>query len=366
MTFEDTVENIADKFGNMNYKSKSRTLKIVGGVALAAFTYLASSHSTGDNEIGVRTRKIPVFGQEAIVQEVYPSGATYFFVPFVNDWHTFTTNNYNMRMQMIPASEGVEALDERLIFKTRDGNDIALALNLELQLIPEKAPDILDNVAETTEELWEKVGRTIARSKVRDFYGMLSSEEFYAALKRNDASEHAKSGLDQMLEPYGVRVVNVAAGDYDFLNPEYANMIKSRILAETNLPQLVSNIEAQKEANKRRVFDADQVVNKTKATADGTYQREVVIADSAYLAKQATADAIMTEGRNQATGVQKMREAMVSGGGDTQVQMQIVKSLQGKRIVMVPQLGGGAIQTFNVNDYLRTVGIQTVTQKPEQ
>ena len=42
-------------------------------------------HTTGDTEVGVRTRKMNFFGPKGVEDQVYAQGSTYFFLPFIND-----------------------------------------------------------------------------------------------------------------------------------------------------------------------------------------------------------------------------------------------------------------------------------------
>ena len=64
-------------------------------------------------------------------------------------------------------------------------------------------PYIRQFVAKDMVELKEKVFRTVARSKPRDYLGEYSTEEFYHAENRNQAAENAKQGLQAILGEYG-------------------------------------------------------------------------------------------------------------------------------------------------------------------
>jgi hypothetical protein len=70
---------------------------------------------------------------------------------------------------------------------------------------------------------------------------------------------------------------------------------------------------------------------------------------------------------NQAESIKAARKAMMSAGGRTLVQMQIAESLAGKPIYMIPPSGDGsgnlAVTTFNLNDYLKMVGITEAMKK---
>ena len=66
---------------------------------LAMFTAAGCvPHTTGETEVGVRTRKIAFFGPKGVEDRVYAPGATYFFLPFINDWDVFDTKLQNLEM----------------------------------------------------------------------------------------------------------------------------------------------------------------------------------------------------------------------------------------------------------------------------
>ena len=69
-------------------------------VAAALLLTLAGCvpHSTGETEVGVRTVKFALFGEKGVEDKVYAPGSTYFFLPFINDWHTFDTKLQNLEM----------------------------------------------------------------------------------------------------------------------------------------------------------------------------------------------------------------------------------------------------------------------------
>ena len=109
-------------------------------------------HTTGPTEIGVRTRKLTIFGKKGVEDKIYAPGSTYFFLPYVNDWHTFDTKLYNMEMTYDPGRGEVKDRDD-LLFKTIDGNDISLDVIIAFRLNPQKGPYILQYVARDDQEL---------------------------------------------------------------------------------------------------------------------------------------------------------------------------------------------------------------------
>jgi regulator of protease activity HflC (stomatin/prohibitin superfamily) len=95
----------------------------------AAFSILTTAgcvlHSTGETEVGVRTRKTGFLAPKGVEDRVYAQGATYFFLPFINDWNVFDTKLQNLEMTFSKIRGDRRSQDD-LVFKTIDGNDISL------------------------------------------------------------------------------------------------------------------------------------------------------------------------------------------------------------------------------------------------
>ena len=103
-------------------------------------------------------------------------------------------------MEMTATSyRGARAGRDDLVFKTVDGNDIALDAIIAYRIDPAKAPDILINTAQSNRELEEKLVRPITRNVTREFFGELKTEDFYVANKRADKAEAAKNVLNKTL-----------------------------------------------------------------------------------------------------------------------------------------------------------------------
>src|SRR5947209_10744533 len=145
------------------------------GLVALAFVVLSlnSIYSTGTTEVGVRTIKWSLFGKSGVENKVYQPGATYFFLPILNEWETF-----DARLQIVEMTSGSSKRDQRggddIPFKTKDGNDIRIDLIFTYRVDPLKAPFIRQFVAKDMTELKEKVFRTVARSKPRDYLGEYS------------------------------------------------------------------------------------------------------------------------------------------------------------------------------------------------
>lgn len=331
---------------------------------LILFLFAASGcvpHTTGPTEVGVRTRKLALFGPQGVEEKSYAPGSTYFFMPFVNDWHTFDTKLQNLEMTYQPGRGDREGRDD-LLFKTIDGNDISLDIIIAYRIDPKKAYHIVQYVAENDRILREKVIRTIARSRPRDVFGELKTEEFYVAERRETQSQKAREILQEILAPLGVIVEKVLTKNYRF-NPKYQKAIEDKKVADQRVEKNKSAQRAAVEEYKRKLEEAKGEVNKMVADADGEYRKAKIGADVYYEKQQLLAEAIKTEGVANARGIQAMNDAMLSAGSEALVKLRIAEALQGKRIILLPMSGGMNLKTTDINRLIEMMGIKSLGSK---
>ena len=274
-------------------------------------------HSTGPNEVGVRTKKIALFGKKGVEQKYYRQGATYFFLPIINDWHTFDTKLQNIEMTMTLGKGDIYGEDD-LKFKTIDGNDISLDVIISYRVQAEKTPKILEHIAKDDQELRYKVVRAIARSRPRDIFGELTTEEFYNSDMRAKKAKKAKQVLNDILNKYGVNIESVLTKDYRF-NDAYQKAIEDKKIADQRAEQNKSATKAKEEEYKRKLEEAKGEVNEMVARVDGEFEKAKIEADAFYNQQKKIAEAIKAEGKADATGIKKMNAAMSTPGGAVMV-----------------------------------------------
>lgn len=332
-------------------------------IMVVALILLASGcvpHTTGETEVGVRTKKFAFVGKKGVEEKIYAAGSTYFFLPFINDWHTFDTKLQNLEMTY-RSDRGDRKERDDLVFKTIDGNDIALDVIIAYRIDPQKAPHILQYVARDSKTLREMIVRTIARSKPRDIFGELKTEEFYVAKRREAQAQEAKERLQQIFDPLGVIIEKVLTKDYRF-NPKYQQAIEDKKVADQRVERNKSAQAAATEEYKRKLEEAKGEVNKMVADADGAYLKAKIEADVYYEQQELLAEAIEAEGIAEAKGIQEMNEALVGAGGEAMVKLQIAEAIQGKKIILLPVSEGGMnLKTTNINDLISTLGIKALS-----
>jgi len=317
-------------------------------------------HTTGETEVGVRTRKVAFLGEKGVEDRVYPPGSTYFFLPFINDWHVFDTKLQNLEMTFSQLRGDRQGQDD-LVFKTIDGNDISLDVIIAYRIDATKAPHILQYVARDDYTLREKVVRTVARSRPRDIFGELKTEAFYVAESRETQANKARQELQRILEPMGIVVEKVLTKDYRF-NPEYQKAIEDKKVADQQVEKNKSAQHAALEEYKRKLEEARGEVNKMVADADGQFLKAQIEADVYQEQQGLLAKAIQAEGVAEAKGIQEMNNALAGSGGEAIVKLRIAEAIQGKRIILLPVSEGGMnLKTTDINRLIETLGIKSLS-----
>jgi len=316
-------------------------------------------HTTGPTEVGVRIIKWSLFAKKGVQDRVYEPGALYFFPLVLNDWSTFDTKLQNVEMTHDPARGDKQYRDD-LLFKTIDGNDISLDVIISYRIDPQKAPFIVQYVAADDFELKDKVVRTVARSRPRDVFGELKTEEFYVSDKRDEKAELAKKALNDLLGPYGIIVERVSTKDYRF-NPAYQRAIEDKKVADQVAEQNKSATKAAQEEYLKKLEDAKGEVNKMVAEADGRFRQAQIEADAYYEKQGRIASATEAEGVAEAKGITELNKALAGSGGEVMVKLKIAEALEGKRILLLPLAGSTMdIKTTNINQLLETYGIRSL------
>jgi regulator of protease activity HflC (stomatin/prohibitin superfamily) len=267
-------------------------------------------------------------------------------------------------MTLSPTSGDRKARDD-LLFKTIDGNDIGLDVIVAYRIDPSKAPYVLQYVARNDKTLREKIVRTLARSKPRDIFGELKTEEFYVADKREAKAQIAKDVLQEILGPMGVIVERVLTKDYRF-NPEYQKAIEDKKVADQRVEKNRSAQHAAFEEYKRKLEEAKGEVNKLVANVDGEFRRAKIEADAYFEKQSLLAQATRAEGVAEAEGIRKMNKALTGTGGEALVKLRIAEALQDKKIILLPVSEGGMnLKTTDVNKLIEMMGVKALSS-PEK
>jgi SPFH domain / Band 7 family len=325
---------------------RTTTLILLG--ALVSLLAGCTPHHTEATEIGIQFNKI------TRSTEIADPGATYFFMPVINDWATYDVSTQNLVMSA-KISEGDRKTKDDLRFKTRDGNDIETDVTIRWRIDPKRAVYIWQHVAPTTVAVKERLVRPQARSYVRDVLNRLDSEEYYNPDLRFAAASDATKRLSDQLQPYGVIIDQVILGDFSF-KPDYQKLINARKEAEKQAEKLEAEILATQEANKANLQQKVAGLTQELTVAQGAFEQAKRGADAYLVRRKQEAQATLAEKTAVAEGIRKERSALNGSAGDAYVNLQLIDALQKKEIRQIPKLPNGNV-IIDGNKLLEQLGV---------
>jgi regulator of protease activity HflC (stomatin/prohibitin superfamily) len=319
-------------------------VKTAKGAALVLALTAGACGSTSSTEVGVRTSMFGVLEKRGESQ-VYQPGGVYFFLPVVNTWYRLPISQQNLIMNATPG-EGDRPIADDITFKTKDGNNIHIDVNVMWRIDPRKAPVLIEHIGQSLHEITERLVRPVSRSVIRDVFNEISSEEYYHVTVKTEMATKAKDQLARELEPYGILIDMLQVQQHRF-DDEYQGAINAQKQAEADVQMLMEqqkNMEVQKKSEleaKRSQW------NKHMEEALGEAGRVRNNADAYYQTKTNEAQAIVARAQAEAEGIHKEAEALGKLGGDAYVKMQVAQMLSKKKVILVP---GSNVSTMNVND----------------
>jgi len=320
-----------------------RALRRLASLALLA---LAACRMTTSTEVGVRTNLLGLTEKRG-EQQTYAPGGIYLVLPVVNAWAVLPTSQQNLLMSSAPG-EGDRPVPDDITFKTKDGNNVYIDVNVMWRIDPQKAGFVINHVGQSADEVKERVVRPLSRSVVRDVFNEITSEEYYQVTVKNRMAAKAKDQLAEALAPLGMVVDMLQLHQHRF-DPEYQEAINAQKQAEADVQMLVerekaavvqkqTELEARRAEWNQKLESARGEAGSVRNEADGYYQTQINRAQAIVAAAQAEAD-----------GVRKEAEALSKLGGDAYVRMQVSKLLADKRVFLVP---GSNVSTLDVNSTL--------------
>lgn len=312
-------------------------------VLVASTLPLGGCAVTSSTEVGVRTSLFGVIEKRGTA-ETYEPGGVYFVLPIVNHWTTLPIAQQNLLMNANP-NEGDRAVPDDITFKTKDGNNVYIDVNVMWRIDPKKAAHLVFHVGQSIQEINERVVRPISRSIIRDIFNEISSEEYYQVTVKNQVAAKAKDELAKALEPYGVIVDMLQVQQHRF-DAEYQAAINAQKQAEADVQTLMEQQKNMVVQKKSELEGKRSVWNQQLEGALGEAGRIKNEADGYFQTKTNEAKARIAVAQAEAEGIRKEAEALGKLGGDAYVKMQVAQLLSKKKIVIVP---GSNVSTMDVN-----------------
>jgi len=319
--------------------------------AIAALA-LAGCESTPSTEVGVRTSLVGVFEKRG-VQQVYAPGGVYLVVPVLNAWNTLSIAQQNLLMNASP-SDGDRPLPDDISFKTKDGNNVYIDVNVMWRVDPKMVGSVVANVGKSVEQIKERLVRPYSRSVIRDVFNEISSEEYYQVAIKNKMAARAKEQLAAELSPYGIAVDMLQVHQHRF-DREYQNAINAQKQAEADVQTLMEQQKSMEEAKRSELQGKRAGWNKLMEDALGEAGRVRNEADGYAQTQVNLAKATLARARAESAATVKEAEALSKMGGEAFVKMEVSKQFAKKKILLVPAAN---VTTMNVNKLVEAMAAE--------
>lgn len=313
---------------------------------------LAGCRGTSSTEVGVRTNLFGVFEKRG-AQQTYAPGGTYIVMPFVNSWTTLPLAQQNLYMNANP-KEGDRPVPDDITFKTKDGNNVHIDVNLMWRIEQAHAGDIISRLGDDIDEVEERVVRPLAHAVIRDVFNEITSEEYYQVAVKNRVADKARDEVAAALAPYGILVDMLQVQQHRF-DEAYQAAINAQKQAEADVQTLVEQQKNAEEQKRTELEGKRAQWNQRLEEAQGQAGKKKNEADGYYQTKTNDAKAVVATAQAEAEGIKKEAEALSKLGGDAYVKMQVSKIISKKKFILVPTSN---VATMDVNSMVKFLAAQ--------
>ena len=243
-------------------------------------------------------------------QEIITQPGIKFHLPIVQEIFILdkTPNKFVM--------EGSYDLDanrvQKLTVRAMDGSNFWFdSLEIQYQILTAEAGHVL-NESGPGDEFKQFWIRSLARSVLRDEFGRFSVAEVTDPTKYGVAIEAAQRRLDEMLQPHGLRLVQLICPKPKF-DAAYERAIEQRKVANQEVERLKAQREKLTNARKTELASVNREKEVAKEELTGDLESARLAAEQAQIKGEKTADAYQIERINAAAAV--LREAEIQAKG---------------------------------------------------
>ena len=201
---------------------------------------------------------------------------------------------------------------QKLTVRAMDGSNFWFdSLEIQYQILTAEAGHVLNESGpgEDFKQFWI---RSMARSVLRDEFGRFSVAEVTDPTKYGVAIETAQRRLNDMLQPHGLRLVQLICPKPKF-DAAYERAIEQRKVANQEVERLKAQREKLTNARKTELASVNREKEVAKQELTGDLESARLAAEQAQIKGEKTADAYQIERINAAAAV--LREAEIQAKG---------------------------------------------------
>ena len=251
--------------------------------------------------------------------------------------------------------------------RTRDGNEVGLAVTIRYHLEPEKLPFILQNVGSSDERV-RKVVSEVARSDIRTHMNSLHTQDFFNTAARTKAISNAQMALNKRLNSEGIVVDAVFYNDHRF-EKQYQDLIEETQAVVQKTEREEKRILTLVEDRKRRLQEAHADVNRAVEQAIG-YRTQAELKGNGYLkSRRNEAKRITALGKAEVDALKEKIKAYSGPGGEALLKIELVKEMlkSNPKFVLVEGSKQGSdmqFQKIDTNLLLQQLGLLNEMSSP--
>ncbi len=340
------------------------TIALIVGVAL----WIVRISTVSGEEVGIKVNNLT-----GKIEKLGPG--THWYWGVINNFY-----NMDKRLQKIEmvaeSGRGEIRGNDELKFKTIDGSNLALDINVFYQLDLSKietvvresgVSGVLRGFRRNEDPYKRKWVRDFARSICRDQFGELTTEEFYDASKRAAKALEAQDELNRRLNPHGLIISSINPEDFRF-NQQYSAKIREKKTADQEVEEQESvaraarqemekmRVQATKEMDvalesytgsmRELIVTAEAEAQKTEDDAEAYAIKTRIEAEGQLVKLTNQSKAILAKRNSEAQGIAKMTQALDGEGGRNIVKMEYAEKLKQMEITGQPFTISGKTERF--------------------
>ena len=342
-----------------------RAVRVRGAVVLelllalplaAGLVYLVLARAAGT--LGV----VEVKDDQVAVVVDYWSGATHvvdrpglrLFVPWLQTVERFDKSPAELRLQ--EGEEESPGTRPRLLVRASDGSSFWFKTYTVRYALRSADAGLVLRDSGPGDGYERFLVNTFARSVLRDEFGRYGVDEIVDPANLRQATERSHRELDRLLEPHGLRVIELSAPNPGF-DPDYERAIERRKVHNQQVAYLRERLAALQAEEERRLADAqkasdleakewetrlriermkvDEELIRARGEAERAFEAKVASGRAAQATKLAQAEGRRATIRAEVLGLEQ-EIAALEAGGEQLVRRELVNRLAGIPFKLAP------------------------------
>lgn len=329
---------------------------------------LAGCQKMETTQYAVRFRKLPTFLFGGVSETVIAPGQTTAVMPW-DSIYRFDTSVKDISWG--GRIDGQDTKSAHVHTRAMDGNEVALAVTIRYRVSPDARTlvKLVEEVA-TNDEQVRDVVIAVGRADIRTFMNELETSEFLDEKSRYEAVDKVTTSMRSRLSKYGIEVIRVALDDYRFervlrdgsVDSSYQDKLTEIQKLREDTGREKSRIATIKAKKLQELNNAEAVVNRQIAEAQGYKKQAVLKGDGYFQAKSNEAQSILTSGKAAVEGIVEQINALAGPGGEAILKLELARELMknSPQFVLLGNAQGTnnlEVNRIDTNDLMQQLGV---------